>query len=791
MLPGESLSPTHFAAYNNELESIHTIEDMGVNINGVKVSVLMYADDLVLLSQTADGLQRGINDLYSLCTENDLTVNTSKSKLMYVSKGRPAKLPVIEYNLQPLQWVDSIKYLGVTLSETNNFTEGMKAICQQASKSQTVIGMHMLKHPTVSLNHIFQLFDTLIKPILTYGCAVWGTGNYTDIETYHNKFLNRTLRVKSSTNTCLLYIDAFWLWNLYGRPYHGHLYHSMRSSRAQFKYALKYAKRIEETAKADALAKDLGGQKFDEFWKSVNKINQSSQLHTTTIDGITGEANIAEHWRTHFHGILNTNICDQTLKSSILGTLDDIQHDARMTVCYTDVQTLIRNLEFGKSAGPDSICAEALKCAHDQLSVLLSLCFTLFLSHGHLPLKLIQTTIVPIIKNKCGNISSSNNYRPIALATIISKLLESILLMKCEEYLCTSANQFGFKKAHGTELCIYTLREYIELYRKRSTTVFVTFLDASKAFDRLDHWLLFKKLIKRKVPLFIVRLLIVWYSLQRMHIRWGNTFSTSFCVSNGVKQGGIISPVLFNVYMDDLSCALNRSNIGGRIGGEIVNHLSYADDLCLICLSSAGMQKLLNVCSNYATEHSLSYNANKSYSLCFKATTIKFERPTLYFGQMSIPNVTDCRYLGITISVKNCDLDLKRQKRRFDANTNMLLRKFVKCSPDVKCYLFKTYCCNLYCAPFWYDSTKTAMKNLKVAYNNSLRRLLGLPSHNSASSMFVNLNIPSFGELLRKYVYNFRNRLETSDNVIIRGIYLSHITFQSGIWDWWRDILSP
>ena len=84
----------------------------------------------------------------------------------------------------------------------------------------------------------------------------------------------------------------------------------------------------------------------------------------------------------------------------------------------------------------------------------------------------------------------------------------------------------------------------------------------------------------------LIRLLIVWYSLQRMLIRWGNTFSTSLCVSNGVKQGGIISPVLFNVYiMNDLSCALNLSNIGGRIGGEIVNHLSYADDLCLICLA--------------------------------------------------------------------------------------------------------------------------------------------------------------------------------------------------------------
>ena len=97
----------------------------------------------------------------------------------------------------------------------------------------------------------------------------------------------------------------------------------------------------------------------------------------------------------------------------------------------------------------------------------------------------------------------------------------------------------------------------------------------------------------------------------------------------------------------------------------------------------------------------------------------------------------------------------------------------------------------MYCALFWYDSTKTAMKNLKVAYNNSLRRLLGLLSHNSASGMFGNSNILSFGELLKKYVHNFRNSLETSDNVSIRGTYLYHFPLQSGIWDWWRDILSP
>ena len=179
----------------------------------------------------------------------------------------------------------------------------------------------------------------------------------------------------------------------------------------------------------------------------------------------------------------------------------------------------------------------------------------------------------------------------------------------------------------------------------------------------------------------------------------------------------------------------------------------------------------------------MSCNVNKSYSFCFKVTTINFEKPTPHIDQIKIPNVTNCGYLGITISVKNCDLDLKRQMRKCYSNANMFLRKFVKCSPDVKCYLFKTYCCNLYCAPFWYDSTIAVMKNLKVAYNNSLRRLLNLPSHNSASGMFFNLNIPSFGKLLRKYVYSFRNRLlETSENIIIHGIYLSQFLLQSGIW---------
>ena len=126
----------------------------------------------------------------------------------------------------------------------------------------------------------------------------------------------------------------------------------------------------------------------------------------------------------------------------------------------------------------------------------------------------METTIVPIVKNRCGNLSNSNNYRPIAIDTITSKVLESLILVKCEEFLYTSDNQFGFKSGHSTEFCIYTLQEYIEFYKKRNTTVFVIFLDASTAFDRIDHWRLFSKLIDKHVPLFVIKLLVFFFNIS-------------------------------------------------------------------------------------------------------------------------------------------------------------------------------------------------------------------------------------------------------------------------------------
>ena len=140
------------------------------------------------------------------------------------------------------------------------------------------------------------------------------------------------------------------------------------------------------------------------------------------------------------------------------------------------------------------------------------MCFTSFISHGFLPESMLSVMLVPVIKDKAGKISSKDNYRPIALASVISKLVEVIMLDRIEMYMNTNPNQFGFKRKHGTYQCIYVLKEIIDLYRRLNGSVFVCFLDASKAFDRVNHRTLFKQLGARGVPGYIIlRILIYWY----------------------------------------------------------------------------------------------------------------------------------------------------------------------------------------------------------------------------------------------------------------------------------------
>ena len=143
----------------------------------------------------------------------------------------------------------------------------------------------------------------------------------------------------------------------------------------------------------------------------------------------------------------------------------------------------------------------------------------------------------------------TSNYRPIALASIMSKLLEKMILNRISDNFVTNPNQFGFKPKHNTEMCIFALKEAILKYRALNSNVYSCFLDASnsKAFDRVNHSKLFETLAKRGVLLYIIRIMRFWYTSQTMYVHWNNVMSSGFKVTNGVRQGGILSPYLFCV----------------------------------------------------------------------------------------------------------------------------------------------------------------------------------------------------------------------------------------------------
>ena len=193
-------------------------------------------------------------------------------------------------------------------------------------------------------------------------------------------------------------------------------------------------------------------------------------------------------------------------------------------------------------------------CVKPTLVSTFTLVFCLIcLFHGVIPDYCLASVIIPIVKDKNKDLQDVNNYRPIAVASTISKLFKSFILHQINPFLQTAHNQFGFKEQHSSDMSVFLLKQTINSYVESNTCVFSVFLDATKAFDRVNHYKLFKKLNARHVPTCFVHLLQYWYAHQTMQVKWGNRLSESFLITNGVRQGGVLSPYLFAIYIDNLS----------------------------------------------------------------------------------------------------------------------------------------------------------------------------------------------------------------------------------------------
>ena len=583
---------------------------------------------------------------------------------------------------------------------------------------------------------------------------------------------------------------AYVTWRDYGKPRHGPVCELMRSTRLSFKYALRQCQSLENTHRADSLAKTLTDKDMLSFWKNIKQMNNKNVPLAPTVGGCTGATNISEMWRDHYSTILNS-VNNVSQKDDVLKKFQQVSAADRLTITPSFIATAIASLKHGKSVGHDHLAAEHYIHAHSILHVILALLFTSFLSHGHLPDDLMKTIIVPLVKNKTGDLCDKNNYRPIALVTAISKILELVFLELIEGNISTTCNQFGFKKKHSTDMCIYTLKNVVNYYKQRSSPVFSCFLDASKAFDRVNYWCLFSKLITRNVPMLIVRLICFWYCNQLFCVKWDDFTSDFFKTSNGVRQGGILSPRFFTMYVDDLSCILSRMNAGCFIDDFCMNHFFYADDMCVLAPSATGLQLLLDACAQYGISHDIMYNPLKSHCMVFLPQRFRLNLPQVSLNDTLLEYVQYVKYLGVILcSDLKDDRDIGRQLRCLYAGANTLLRKFACCSKKVKLLLIESYCCTFYCGSLWTVYSNTALHKLNVAYNNVFRKVLGYRSRDSASTMFVLNHVDTFNARIRKSCYSFRQRVLQADNTMISHINDNMSVKSSYMWQRWQNILT-
>lgn len=569
----------------------------------------------------------------------------------------------------------------------------------------------------------------------------------------------------------------FQIWLLNGKPSSGLIYNAMVESKRVFKQKLKFCKANKEQIQMDILASHHQKKDFRTFWKKTNRLSPSPGL-PVSIQGINDPRDIANLFMYHF------KLAPPALRSQPVLDVEESQAKPLLKISGKDVETVIKNMRRGKSPGHDDLSIEHLQHAGVHVNRVLAMFFNICIRHGYLPEQLMKTVVIPIVKNKTGDLADKSNYRPISLATVVSKVLDGLLERQLSGRVKLHDAQFGFRPGLSTESAICALKHTVRYYTDRRTPVYAAFLDLSKAFDLVSYDKLWLKLQELKLPSEVINIFRYWYSNQSNVVKWANTYSDEYILKCGVRQGGLSSPALFNIYIDQLIVELSNTTSGCSIDGLMINNISYADDMVLLSPSISALRKLLCICEKYAESHGLQYNVRKSELLVFRAgrrspTTV----PPVTLCGCTMKRVTEFRYLGHLVNEDlHDDADLERERRALSVRCNMVARRFARCNREVKVSLFKAYCQTFYTCSLWVKYTQKAYSALRVQYNNSFRILLRLPRFCSASAMFADSRTDGFHAILRKRAASMMQRIRCSSNSILNTLCNR---YDSPIWQHW------
>ena len=364
------------------------------------------------------------------------------------------------------------------------------------------------------------------------------------------------------------------------------------------------------------------GVAFWKCWKSKYENNNRPIIH---VNGLSDANIIAERFASHFSQACTANTAagNDRLRAEYARIRADYFCQPTELECDFDaelVELVIFKLKCGKAAGLDGLSAEHLLYSHPLLPCVLAKLFNMMVKCSYVPRSFGKSYTVPLLKNSCnvyGKSVTVDDFRGISISPVLSKVLEHCILDRHSSLFVTSDNQFGFKKQSGCSHAIYMLRCITDYYVSAGSTVNICAIDVSKAFDKMNHYGLFIKLMQRCIPVNLLVLFEHWFSIGMTCVKWCNLWSSWYNLSCGIRQGGVLSPYLFAVYIDSLVDRVQTCGYGCYIRFICVSILLYADDILLVAPSVSSLQLLLHLCEKELDWLDLSINVKnrRAYEL--------------------------------------------------------------------------------------------------------------------------------------------------------------------------------
>ena len=506
-----------------------------------------------------------------------------------------------------------------------------------------------------------------------------------------------------------------------GRPGSGAIYEKKRVAKALYKKCIRNNKKIENETVSNNLHDALISKNQTQFWKIWKSKFGKGRL-PKVVNNTSDEQSIANHFAKYFAETCSADYSDQVFIDKFYDTLNNYELDnpKQLSVNVEMVDDIVQRLQKGKAASVDELSVEHIQFAHPVVISIMSMLFNLMLQYEHVPPGFGIGITVPIPKIDLFNNSCNvSDFRGITISPVISKIFELCLVNILDDYLFTSDLQFGFKKGIGCNHAIYTLRSTVDHFVKNNSTVKLCSLDLTKAFDKVNYFQLFNKLLEKKFPRKIIVILLTWYLNTSITVRWKNCLSESVALKAGIRQGGVLSPYLFAIFVDDVLKKLQFSKLGCRVYGLILNAIMYADDLMLMASSLTDLQSMVNLCVNEFRSLGLSINIKKSHCI-FIGPKYGQDISSITIDDQEIQWKNELKFLGVNIySGSTIKLNLQSPRQKFFRAVNGIFGKIgVKSTECVILSLIQSYCLPMLLYGIeCFDTNKQMYNKLESAYS--------------------------------------------------------------------------